>query len=139
MNSANGNHLLRVLVQKLVQLPFNKPPGRATVASRLTYHLFVLPKSSGTLLQAGKRVVNIERSPTLTNGSHESCKPNDGGSVARAPQDAPGSMMHGASISVLHITPPSLIMLLQQDDCGPSKGRGMLSSEGLTSTHVHCG
>ena len=54
VNSANGNHLLRVLVLKLVQLPRNIPPGRATVASRLTYHLFVLPNPSGTLLQTGK-------------------------------------------------------------------------------------
>ena len=100
------------------------------MASRLTYHLFVLPKSSGTLLQAGKRVVNIERSPTLTNGSHESCKPNDGGSVARAPQGAPGSMMHEASISVPHITSLPAMTWVQQDVCGPGKGRGNISSEG---------
>ena len=42
VNSANGNHLVCVLVLKLVQLPRNKPPGRVTVASRMTYHLGVV-------------------------------------------------------------------------------------------------
>ena len=50
--------------------------------------------------------------------------------LARAPQNAPVSMMHGAFMEVLHITSLSMTLLVQQDVCGPGKGRQMLSSVG---------
>ena len=50
--------------------------------------------------------------------------------LARAPQDAPGSMMHGASISVLHIASLPVMTWVQQDVCGPGKGRENIPSEG---------
>ena len=45
--------------------------------------------------------------------------------------------MHGASMVVLHISPLSVIVLVQQADCRPGTRRGMLSSEGRTSSYVH--
>ena len=50
--------------------------------------------------------------------------------LARGPQNAPVSMMHGAFMEVLHITLLSMTLLVQQDVCGPGKGREMLSSVG---------
>ena len=57
--------------------------------------------------------------------------------LAGAPSDAPGSMMYGASMAVLHKPSLSMILLVQQDVCGPGKGPGMISSEEGTSTYVH--
>ena len=49
--------------------------------------------------------------------------------LARAPQNSPVSMMHGAFMEVSHITSLPMILLVQQDVCGPGKGRETLSSE----------
>ena len=45
-------------------------------------------------------------------------------------------MMHGAAIVVLHISPLAVIVLPQQDDCGPGTGRGISLSEERAFTNV---
>ena len=44
-------------------------------------------------------------------------------SLATVPQDAPSSMMHGAALAVLHITPLSVIAPVQQFICPQTRRR----------------
>ena len=45
-------------------------------------------------------------------------------------------MMHGAVIVSLHISPASVIALVQQADCRPGEGQGIRSLDGRLSTHA---
>ena len=129
--SSTNNHSLSSCASalKLGLPPRNNPPRSAT-ATRLTYHLYLLPEHSQRLIQAARHqgILNTRRNP---NSIHEGANPIMGivTGLARAPPDAPSSMMHGAASVSLHISPLSVITPVQQFSFQQAEGaRGVFRS-----------
>ena len=145
VNTANCYELLchRAIVLKHVDPPRKKPPGSATVMPRLLCLLFALPAQSGTLLQAGKRSRYNERPKQTPTVSMKAANLIMGvvTSLARVPKDAPSSMMHGAAMLMLHITPLSSITPMQQFSFEQAEGGVACCCQigrcwGLSSIHL---
>ena len=81
------------------------------------------------LRQTEKRVVYTVLNCRKHSSSHGSCKTEPWRWSARALQNAPSSMIHGAAMAALHITSLAITRLVQQFIC-PQARRGVFCQTG---------